>query len=103
MAAVQLLLDCAVVLIAAEIGGTAFRRIRLPRAVGMLVAGILLGPFTPGYVVDPTGPTRGGLTVRAMTRRSELEARNVYAKSSSTRRLRCSNGLAGRTTGVPRT
>jgi len=55
MAAVQLLLDFAVVLIAAEIGGTAFRRLRMPRAVGMLVAGILLGPFTPGYVVDPIG------------------------------------------------
>src|SRR5712691_1512423 len=55
MAAVQLLLDFAVVLIAAEIGGTAFRRLRMPRAVGMIVAGILLGPFTPGYVVDPIG------------------------------------------------
>jgi len=55
MAAVQLLLDFAVILIAAEIGGTVFRRLRMPRAVGMLVAGILLGPFTPGYVVDPSG------------------------------------------------
>src|SRR5256885_677316 len=54
MAAVQLLLDFAVVLIAAEIGGTVFRRLRMPRALGMLVAGILLGPFTPGYVVNPT-------------------------------------------------
>jgi monovalent cation:H+ antiporter-2, CPA2 family len=53
----QLLLDFAVVLIAAEIGGAVFRRIRLPRAVGMLVAGIVVGPFTPGYVVDPNGPT----------------------------------------------
>ena len=51
MAAEQLLLDFAVILVAAEIGGALFRRIRLPRAVGMLVAGILLGPFTPGYVV----------------------------------------------------
>lgn len=55
MAAEQLLLDFAVVLIAAEIGGSLFRRIRLPRVVGMLVAGILLGPFTPGYVVDVAG------------------------------------------------
>jgi Kef-type K+ transport system membrane component KefB len=55
MATAQLLLDFAVVLIAAEIGGTLFRRIHLPRAVGMLVAGIILGPFTPGYVVDPAG------------------------------------------------
>jgi len=51
MAAEQLLLDFVVILIVAEIGGALFRRIRLPRAVGMLVAGILLGPFTPGYVV----------------------------------------------------
>ena len=51
MAGEQLLLDFAVILIAAEIGGSAFRRIRLPRAVGMLVAGIVLGPFTPGYSV----------------------------------------------------
>src|SRR2546427_12834052 len=54
MAAVQLLLDFAVVLIAAEIGGTLFRRLRMPPAPGLLVAGILLGPFTPGYVVKPT-------------------------------------------------
>lgn len=46
-----LLLDFALVLIAAEIGGTAFRYLRMPRVVGMLVAGIVLGPFTPGFVV----------------------------------------------------
>lgn len=55
MAAPSLLLDFAIVLIAAEIGGTLFRFLRLPRAVGMLAAGIALGPFTPGYVVDPSG------------------------------------------------
>lgn len=52
MAVPSLLLDFAVVLIAAEIGGTVFRRLHLPRAVGMLIAGIALGPFTPGYVVS---------------------------------------------------
>lgn len=55
MAAEQLLLDFAVLLIAAEIGGAIFRYFRLPRAVGMLVAGIFLGPFTPGYVVQESG------------------------------------------------
>lgn len=55
MAGEQLLLDFAVVLVAAEVGGSVFRRLRLPRAVGMLVAGIILGPFTPGYTVDPQG------------------------------------------------
>jgi CPA2 family monovalent cation:H+ antiporter-2 len=47
----SLLLDFALVLIAAEVGGTLFRYLRMPRVVGMLVAGIALGPFTPGYVV----------------------------------------------------
>ncbi|MBU0686204.1 MAG: cation:proton antiporter [Thermoplasmatota archaeon] len=46
-----LLLDFALVLIAAVIGGTAFRYLKMPRVVGMLVAGIALGPFTPGFVV----------------------------------------------------
>lgn len=54
MAAEDLLLDFAVVLLAAEIGGSLFRRLGMPRAVGMLVAGIVVGPFTPGYsVLDP--------------------------------------------------
>ena len=55
MAVPSLLLELAIILIAAEIGGTAFRLLRMPRVVGMLVAGIVLGPFTPGYVVDPAG------------------------------------------------
>lgn len=53
MAVPALLLDFAIVLIAAEVGGAVFRYLRMPRVVGMLVAGIALGPFTPGYVVDP--------------------------------------------------
>lgn len=55
MAAPSLLLDFAVVLIAAEIGGVLFGYLKLPRVVGMLVAGIILGPFTPGYIVDLAG------------------------------------------------
>src|SRR5688572_19464994 len=55
MAAEDLLLDFAVVLVAAEIGGSVFRRLRIPRAVGMLIAGILIGPFTPGYTVRDPG------------------------------------------------
>ena len=46
-----LLLDFAIILIAAVIGGTAFRYLKMPRVVGMLVAGIAIGPFTPGFVV----------------------------------------------------
>src|SRR5437762_1093275 len=48
MAGEQLLLDFAVILIAAEIVGSAFRRIRLPQAVGILLAGFVLRPLTPG-------------------------------------------------------
>jgi CPA2 family monovalent cation:H+ antiporter-2 len=54
MAEEQLLLDFGIVLMAAEIGGSLFRRLRMPWAIGMLVAGLLLGPFTPGYLVDRT-------------------------------------------------
>lgn len=53
VAAPSLLLDFAIVLIAAEIGSTVFHFLRLPRVVGMLVAGIALSPFTPGIVVEP--------------------------------------------------
>ncbi|GEM_PF-1128448 len=52
MAGPSLLLDFAVVLIVAEVGGTLFRFLHLPRVVGMVVAGIVIGPFTPGIVVD---------------------------------------------------
>jgi len=55
MTAPSLLLDFAVVLIAAEIGGVVFGSLKMPRVVGMLVAGILIGPFTPGYIVDMAG------------------------------------------------
>ena len=55
MAGPALLLEFAVVLIAAEAGGILFRFLHLPRVVGMVVAGIFLSPFTPGFVVDPTG------------------------------------------------
>ena len=48
-------MEFAVVLIAAEAGGILFRFLHLPRVVGMVVAGIFLSPFTPGFVVDPTG------------------------------------------------
>lgn len=55
MAAEELLFDFAIVLVAAEIGGSLFRRLGMPRAVGMLIAGIVLGPFTPGYSVRAVG------------------------------------------------
>ncbi|MGE5374297.1 MAG: cation:proton antiporter [Bacteroidota bacterium] len=49
---VTLLLDIAVALVAAFIGGVLARRIGLPTIVGYLLAGIVIGPFTPGFVGD---------------------------------------------------
>jgi CPA2 family monovalent cation:H+ antiporter-2 len=39
-------------LVCAFIGGMAAQRLRLPPLVGYLVAGIAIGPFTPGFVGD---------------------------------------------------
>src|SRR5512141_113049 len=47
-----LLLDIAVALVVAFIGGVLARRIGLPTIVGYLLAGIIIGPFTPGFVGD---------------------------------------------------
>src|SRR5512141_1548742 len=47
-----LLLDIAVALVVAFIGGIIARRIGLPTIVGYLLAGIVIGPFTPGFVGD---------------------------------------------------
>src|SRR5574339_300462 len=49
---VTLLIDIAVALVAAFIGGVLARRIGLPTIVGYLLAGIVIGPFTPGFVGD---------------------------------------------------
>ena len=42
----------AVGLTAAFIGGLIARRIRLPAIVGYIVAGVVIGPFTPGFIAD---------------------------------------------------
>ena len=47
-----LLVNIAVALVAAFIGGLVARRLRLPTIVGYLLAGIVIGPFTPGFVGD---------------------------------------------------
>ena len=44
----------AIGLTAAFIGGFAARRIGVPAIVGYIVAGIVIGPFTPGIAADPT-------------------------------------------------
>jgi len=47
------LLDLAVIIVAAEVGSIIFNRLRLSPVLGMLIVGIILGPFTPGFTVDP--------------------------------------------------
>ena len=49
---INLLINVAVALAAAFIGGLLARRIGLPTLVGYLIAGVIIGPFTPGFVGD---------------------------------------------------
>lgn len=45
-------LEIGVVLLAAAIAGALSRRVGLPAVLGYLLVGLLVGPFTPGYVAD---------------------------------------------------
>jgi CPA2 family monovalent cation:H+ antiporter-2 len=47
-----LILDIAVVLLVAAFAGWASRRVGLPAVIGYLAVGLLVSPFTPGYVAD---------------------------------------------------
>ncbi len=47
---ITLLLNIAVALVVAFVGGILARRIGLPTIVGYMLAGIVIGPFTPGFV-----------------------------------------------------
>lgn len=47
-----LLINIAVALVLAFIGGVIARRVSLPTIVGYMLAGIAIGPFTPGFVGD---------------------------------------------------
>ena len=49
---VTLLINIVVALVVAFVGGIVARRIGLPTIVGYLLAGIAIGPFTPGFVGD---------------------------------------------------
>lgn len=49
---VTLLINIVVALVVAFIGGIIARRVGLPTIVGYLLAGIAIGPFTPGFVGD---------------------------------------------------
>ncbi len=47
-----LVINITLALVMAFIGGVVARRLKLPTMVGYLFAGIVIGPFTPGYVGD---------------------------------------------------
>src|SRR3972149_320454 len=47
-----LLVDIVVALAVAFLGGLVARRLGLPTIVGYLLGGIVIGPFTPGFVGD---------------------------------------------------
>jgi CPA2 family monovalent cation:H+ antiporter-2 len=46
------ILEIGVILLGAALVGFAARRLGLPAVVGYLAVGLLVGPFTPGYVAD---------------------------------------------------
>lgn len=48
----ELIGTVAIGLSAAFAGGLLALRLRLPPIVGYLLAGVVVGPFTPGYVAD---------------------------------------------------
>ena len=47
-----LLINITLALVVAFIGGLVARRLGLPTIVGYLLAGIAIGPFTPGFTGD---------------------------------------------------
>src|SRR5574338_1585014 len=47
-----LLINITLALVVAFIGGVLARRVGLPTIVGYLLTGIVIGPFTPGFVGD---------------------------------------------------
>jgi monovalent cation:H+ antiporter-2, CPA2 family len=49
----QLIIDLVLAILAAFVGGLIAQRLRQPVVLGYLVAGIALGPFTPGPTADP--------------------------------------------------
>jgi CPA2 family monovalent cation:H+ antiporter-2 len=53
MANSDLLVSLVVALVVAFAGGFLAARLRLPPIVGYLLAGVVIGPFTPGFTADP--------------------------------------------------
>lgn len=48
------MLEIGAILLAASLAGSLVRRFGLPAVLGYLIVGLAVGPFTPGYVADPT-------------------------------------------------
>src|SRR5215213_2166132 len=65
----ELIATIAVGLSAAFVGGFIASRLRLPTIVGYLLAGIAVGPFTPGFVADQD--------IRAAARRDRRDPADV--------------------------
>lgn len=53
MGDLRLLLDLVAAVVAAFVGGVIAQRLGQPVVVGYLLAGVAIGPFTPGYQADP--------------------------------------------------
>ncbi len=47
----RLLLDLGVLLIVAMLCASLFQKLKMPPVIGMLLAGIIIGPFTPGFQI----------------------------------------------------
>src|SRR5438046_10163231 len=47
-----ILINFTVALLAAFTGGLLARRLKLPSMVGYMLAGVAIGPFTPGFIGD---------------------------------------------------
>jgi len=47
-----ILVNITVALLAAFVGGSLARRLKLPSMVGYMLAGVAIGPFTPGFIGD---------------------------------------------------
>src|SRR4051812_46504901 len=52
MAELALVVDLAIAVLTAFVGGVVAQRLRQPVILGYLVAGVVIGPFTPGPTVD---------------------------------------------------
>ncbi len=73
---IALISTIAIGLLYALIGGYLASRLRLPPLVGYLVAGVALGPFTPGFVGAWTTMKGGRCCVARMGRGSQFLQRN---------------------------